>query len=85
LILRLAALVWTHPANRGHRMLAAAKAALWQLRKRVMKSPIDLPFHGLTIRCYPDSHDASRVIYFNGLPDPTEMTFAKHYLRPGVT
>jgi FkbM family methyltransferase len=64
-------------------MLAAAKAALWQLRKRVMKSPIDLPFHGLTIRCYPDSHDASRVIYFNGLPDPTEMTFAKHYLRPG--
>jgi len=33
--------------------------------------------------CFPDSHGASSVIYYNGLPDYAEMQFMKRYLLPG--
>lgn len=83
MIFRLAELIWAHPANRRHRITALANALIWQLRKRLIRSPIDIAYAGLKIRCYPDSHDASRIIYFNGMPDPKEMQFLKDYLRPG--
>ena len=52
--------------------------------KRTVGRPIDIrAFGSLTFRCYANSHDASRMIYFSGLPDPHEMIFLKHYLRPG--
>jgi FkbM family methyltransferase len=64
--------------------LALLRSVWWQARKRLLKTATDvrLPF-GPIIRCYPDSQDASRVLYFNGIPDPNEMGFLRHYLRPG--
>jgi FkbM family methyltransferase len=44
---------------------------------------LDIDFHGLRLRCYPDSHSASRAIYFSTVPDYREMRFMLDYLRPG--
>jgi FkbM family methyltransferase len=79
----LADIIWNHPANRGRRVRALAKSAAWQLYKRTIRKPIDVPALGYRFRCYADSHDASRMIYFNGCPDPSEMEFIRRYLRPG--
>jgi FkbM family methyltransferase len=76
-------IIWNHPANRGRRVRALAKSAAWQLYKRTIRKPIDVPALGYRFRCYADSHDASRMIYFNGCPDPSEMEFIRRYLRPG--
>jgi FkbM family methyltransferase len=82
--LRVASVVWQHPANARHRFRALAKAVGWQTYKRVIGRPFNLHIpNGLRFRCYPDSHDASRLIYFNGCPDPNEMTFMERYLRAG--
>jgi FkbM family methyltransferase len=82
--LRVAAVVWQHPANAQHRFRALAKAVGWQTYKRIIGRPIDLHIpNGLRFRCYPDSRDAGRLIYFNGCPDPNEMTFMERYLRAG--
>lgn len=83
-IARLTLLIWGHPANKHRRMRALASGALWQAYKRAVGKPIDIRVHGqLWFRCYPDSHDASRMVYFSGLPDPSEMIFMSRYLRPG--
>ena len=80
----LAKLIWDHPANRGRKVRALAGSVAWQCYKRTIARPFDLEVFGdLKFRCYPDSHEASRLIYFSGLPDPTEMMFLKRYLRPG--
>lgn len=42
-----------------------------------------IDYHGLRLKCYPDSHSASGAIYFSGLPDYREMRFLLDYLRPG--
>jgi FkbM family methyltransferase len=84
--LRVAAVVWQHPANSRHKFRALAKAIGWQAYKRVVRRPLNLHVHnGLRFRCYPDSHDAGRLIYFNGRPDPNEMTFMERYLRASDT
>jgi FkbM family methyltransferase len=75
--------IWSHPANRGRRVRALAKSAAWQLYKRTIARPFDIGAFGFRFRCYPDSHDAGRMIYFNGLPDPQEMEFVRRYVRPG--
>ena len=72
-----------HPANRGHRLQAVARYLGWQVHKRMRGAPTDVPFHGLVLRCYPDSHSASAAIYFSGLPDYREMRFLQRYLRAG--
>ena len=83
-IATIAELIWYHPANRGRRVRALGFSTAWQVYKRTVARPFDLKvFGGLKFRCYPDSHEASRLIYFSGLPDPTEMTFLKRYLRSG--
>ena len=80
----LAKLIWDHPANRGRKVRALAGSVAWQCYKRTIARPVDLKVFGdLKFRCYPDSHEASRLIYFSGFPDPTEMVFLKRYLRPG--
>ncbi len=80
----IAELIWGHPANRGRRLRTLIRSAAWQARKRLGRGPIQARLHhDLKIRCYPDSGDASRVFYYNGMPDPQEMLFLKHYLRPG--
>jgi FkbM family methyltransferase len=82
-IATIAELVWNHPANRGRRLRALASSTGWQLYKRTVGRPIDIRAFGLKFRCQPDSGDAGRMIYFNRLPDPTEMLFLQRYLRPG--
>ncbi len=77
--------IWTHPANRQARVAAVVRAMKWQAYKRIMRSHIDLPYHGLKLRCQPESHSASRAIYFSGLPDYPEMRFIQDYLKPGDT
>ena len=72
-----------HPANRDDQLAALVRAVKWQIEKRITKRPFDLPYHGLKLRCYPDSHSASRAIYFGGLPDYREMKFMIDYLRAG--
>lgn len=43
----------------------------------------DFPYHGMKLRCYPDSHSASAAIYFSEWPDFREMQFIRRYLRNG--
>lgn len=76
-------LIWTHPANQARRLRTLVRSAGWQLWKRVVRRPITIRYFGGRVRCYPDSSNASLVIYFNGLFDPHEMIFFQHYLRPG--
>lgn len=75
--------IWTHPANQKAPSLALIRAIYWQVAKRLTGRPIDIRYHGLKLRCYPDSHSASRAIYFSGLPDYREMRFILDFLRPG--
>lgn len=81
--LRLILDIVNHPANKQGRLKAVIRALNWQLYKRFTGRSLDLDYHGLKLRCYPDSHSASRAIYFNALPDYREMRFVMDYLRPG--
>ena len=82
-IATIAELIWTHPANKGRRIRTLGYSTAWQLYKRTVRRPIDIRAFGLKFRCHSDSGDASRMIYFSGLPDPHEMLFLQRYLRPG--
>lgn len=75
--------IWKHPANCSRKFQAISRYFWWQAAKRTVLKHFDLPFHGLKLRCYPDSHSASAVLYFSGLPDFREMQFMRHYLRHG--
>ena len=75
--------VLTHPANQAHRWRSLGRAVRWQIRKRIWPHPIDIPFEGLVLRCYPDSGSASNVFYFTERYDFHEMAFVERYLRPG--
>jgi FkbM family methyltransferase len=77
--------ILTHPANQGLKLRALWRALHWQLHKRLTRTPLDVPYHGKILRCYPENHSASRAIYFSGLPDYSEMRFILDYLRPGDT
>jgi len=76
--------IWRHPGNRGRRGAALARAAVWQVFKRVTGSSRDLRlWGGMRLRCYPDSTCASSALYSGGLPEFDEMRFLMHYLRRG--
>ena len=76
--------VWEHPANRNNRPFAVARAVGWQATKRLRSSPMLLRTpRGYLFHCHGDSHEAGRMIYFNGSPDPAEMDFMERLLRPG--
>jgi FkbM family methyltransferase len=77
-------LIWNHPANRGKRIRAVAKAIAWQAYKRTMTRPFRLRiYRDVILNAYPDSEESGRFIYFNGLPDQREMVFMRRYMRPG--
>ena len=76
--------IWRHPANRGRRGTALVRAIGWQIYKRTIGRPWDIPIAGpIKLRCYPDSTSASAVLYCNGRPDYHEMGFVLDYLKPG--
>ena len=72
-----------HPANRDSKIRALAHSVYWQIYKRLTGKPLDIPFHGFKLRCFPNNRSTSRAIYFSGLPDFREMRFMFDYLRPG--
>lgn len=75
--------IWTHPANLNRRSRSLWRALYWQISKRLKSRPTDIDIQGLRLRCHPDSHSASRALYFSGMPDYWEMRFMLDYLRPG--
>jgi FkbM family methyltransferase len=75
--------VVSHPANRHRKVRALVRAYGWQIYKRATHLPVVVAFHGLRLRCYPDSNSASNVIYFGERFDVDELTFLERYLRPG--
>lgn len=81
--MKLVSEILKHPANQSSPVSLLTRAVYWQLYKRLTGRAKDISYHGLTLRCYPDSHSASRAIYFSGLPDYREMRFILDYLRPG--
>ncbi len=81
---KVASFVWSHPANQGRRAGALAKAVGWQIYKRVARRTLDVSVYGgYKLRLYPDSTSASGVLYAGGYADWAEMSFLRHYLRPG--
>lgn len=80
---KIAREVTEHPANADHKVRALARAVGWQVRKRVLRKPVDIPYEGLTLRCHPDSGSAGNIFYFTSRYDWDEMAFLERYLRPG--
>jgi FkbM family methyltransferase len=64
-------------------MRALARGWGWQVRKRVLRRPVDVAYEGYVLRCHPDSQSASNVWYFTARYDHDEMDFLDRYLRPG--
>ena len=76
--------IWRHPANRGMRVRALARAIGWQLYKRLTGRHLDIRvFSRLRLRCYPDSSWAGLMIYYRGRPEYHEMAFVSKYLTKG--
>jgi FkbM family methyltransferase len=73
-----------HPANQGRRARAFVRMAAWQAYKRTIRRPFSLRvYENSRFRCYPDSTQPGRFLYFGGLPDYEEMLFMQRYLRAG--
>ena len=75
--------IWNHPANSANRWAGLGRYARWQLNKRVVRRPIEFPYHGFVLPGYLDSHSMSAAYYFAGLSDWWEMRFICDYLREG--
>lgn len=81
---RIVLQIWRHPANRARRLRSLARSALWQLRKRVTRQPMEIEAAGgLKLLCFPDSSVSSGLIYTSGWPEIEEMDLVHRYLRPG--
>jgi FkbM family methyltransferase len=81
--LGIAKAIWTHPASRGRQFRSVLRFLGWQVSKRTLRSARIIDFHGMKLKCYPDSISTSAALYFNGLSDYWEMRFLLEYLRPG--
>jgi FkbM family methyltransferase len=80
----LVGVIWEHPANRRCRVRSLARSAGWQIWKRLIGKPFNFTIYDdVKVRCFSDGHEAGRIIYFNGWPDPAEMMFTKRFLRQG--
>lgn len=81
---RLCRLIWNHPSNRRRRFSAFTGAVSWQLRKRLIRKPLEVNvFDGVKFICHPLSTFASNVIYFGSYSEYDELHFVNRYLRPG--
>lgn len=80
--MRIVSEILRHPANRDSKYTALLRSTYWQIYKRLTGKPLDITFHGLKLRCFPENRSTSRAIYFSGLPDFREMRFMIDDLRP---
>jgi len=79
----LLCLIWFHPANRGARLHAVGRLLYWQFYKRVFRRPLMVQVEGCRLfRILPDSKFAS-MVYYNRLPEWSEMRFLLRCLRKG--
>lgn len=77
--------VWRHPANRGRRTRALARALTFDALSSVRRRPwqIELPT-GTRVNCYPyDDPHGSLAFACGGWSDFNEFGFLRHYLRKG--
>lgn len=76
--------VWRHPANRGARLRAVLRGALWLAYRHLSSSPVRRAGPGgFRYYCLPGNNFCKRMVLYSGLPDYPEMSFMLHYLRPG--
>ena len=74
--------IWSHPNCQKKQVQSIYRFFEWQIYKRIGYQHLDLELApGVQLRCYPDSHSASAVLYC-GLYDYNEMNFLLRYLRP---
>ena len=80
---RVVRYVVRHPANKGHRLSVVGRAAVFQLRGRVLRKPT-ITTLGEHSRMIAELHSSgsSRIIYSNP-PDWNEMHAWRILLRPG--
>ena len=89
LLLRVAPPLWeaghvfTHPANRGHRLPAVARAARCRVTSRWLKRPCLAPIGAHSrIIAYPGETNAAHAFRHNP-PNWPQMHFWKEHLKPG--
>ena len=64
---------------------AAARVLWWQIRRRLTGRPMTVGFvNGTSFRVFP-GRPASTGVWYYRLPDPDDMLFTLHLLRPGDT
>lgn len=74
--------VWENPGNRGQRLRRLVRAAVWQIRKRVIGRPriIELP-NGVKFKAYPNCSTSSALTYADW-PEFWELRFIRRTLQP---
>lgn len=81
-VLSLASWIWSHPANRGHRLRALSRATAFQLRGRIFGRPSLTAIGNLTMEVPLHAWGISKVLYANP-PDWPEMLAWKAHLQAG--
>jgi FkbM family methyltransferase len=82
-VLRLLRYVWGHPLNQSARLAAVGRVLYWQLRARLGRAPVALPFiDGTRLYATLGAHGVTGNWYC-GLHEAAAMAFALHLLRPG--
>lgn len=77
----LAAFVWNHPLNAGHRVAALCRVVRWQLASRLMAGPIALPFVEGTLLFATRGMTGATGNWYCGLHEVRDMAFVLHLLR----
>lgn len=75
--------VWTHPANRDHRVRAIGRSVAFQLRSRAGRTTHARLGHRSTMIIPADHAPAESVVVYAAFPDWAEMQAWQRYLRPG--
>ena len=78
---KLAAFVWNHPLNGGHRIAALCRVVRWQVASRLMTGPLALPFVEGTSLFATRGMTGATGNWYCGLHEVREMAFVLHLLR----
>lgn len=81
-LFRVLRAITRHPFNRGHRLAAYRRFFSWQVRSRIARGSLEVPFvDGTRLQVRRDQFAATGSIY-NGLQEFEDMGFVLHALRP---
>lgn len=74
--------IWGNPGNRGQRIQRTLAAIAWQLRKRLLRSPLTLTLaSGARFQAWPDCVVSSALVYADW-PEHAELMFIRSRLTP---